>query len=217
VIELQFVELSAHWTRMPGFRRTTSFDPLRSHLIEAEPACGPLITTFMDTSRVLEILKAIDSASIRVWLDGGWGVDALLGEKTRDHDDLDIIVSSKDAPKLKEALFELGFRIKPGSTELNFVLVDRERREVDVHPVEFAPDGYAYFPLPNGRVWPFPPAAFAGEGRIDGREVECLSPDAQVQCHGQGYEPTENDLRDMERLQRRFGVVLPINLCRQRR
>ena len=46
---------------------------------------------------------------------------------------------------------------------------------------------------------------------------QTLAVDAQVQCHGQGYTPSENDLRDMERLQERFGVVLPVVLCRQPR
>ena len=116
----------------------------------------------------------------------------------------------------EKALRALGFSRKPGGTARNFVLVDERAREVDVHAVDIDPRGYAFFALPDGRVWPFPPAAFAGRGTVAGREVRCLSPDAQVQCHGQGYEPAESDLQDMERLQERFGVVLPIHLCRQR-
>jgi hypothetical protein len=46
------------------------------------------------------------------------------------------------------------------------------------------------------------------------RQIERL-PEAQVQCYGQGYLPTESDLADMQRLQERFGVVLPLILCRQ--
>ncbi len=70
------------------------------------------------------------------------------------------------------------------------------------------------FDLGDGRLWQFPPAAFSGKGQVRGRQVLCLSPDAQVQCHGQGYAPTEKDIRDMELLQERFGVVLPVSLCR---
>lgn len=32
---------------------------------------------------------------MRVWLDGGWGVDALLGRQTRPHDDMDIVIEQK--------------------------------------------------------------------------------------------------------------------------
>ena len=169
----------------------------------------------MDADAVVEVVKALDRAAIRIWLDGGWGVDALLGEQTRDHADLDIILSSEDVAKLEEALRPLGFGRKSGGSTANFILMDERGHELDVHAVEFDRRGYAVFALPDGRRWPFPPAAFAGRGVVAGYEVRCLSPQAQVQCHGQGYEPTENDLRDMERLQERFGVVLPIGLCRQ--
>ena len=170
----------------------------------------------LDADAVVAILEQLDAASIPVWLDGGWGVDALLGEQTRDHRDLDLVVNATDVPKLQEALLAIGFRVKPGGTAANFILADEHGREVDVHPIEFDQRGCGLFQLPDGRRWPFPPAAFAGKGRVGERQVRCLSADAQVQCHGQGYEPTEKDLHDMERLQQRVGIALPINLCRQR-
>jgi lincosamide nucleotidyltransferase A/C/D/E len=169
----------------------------------------------IDAGAVLEIVAALEAAAVRVWLDGGWGVDALLGEQTREHADLDVILDAKHAGALREALRPLGFRPEPGGSESNFVLADAKGRRVDAHPVEFDARGWACFRLADGRRWPFPPAAFAGEGRVAGRAVRCLGADAQVQCHAQGYAPTEKDLRDMERLQQRFGVVLPIALCRQ--
>ena len=46
----------------------------------------------MRAQDVLEIVAYLDAAGVRVWLDGGWGVDALLGEQTRPHKDLDIVV-----------------------------------------------------------------------------------------------------------------------------
>ena len=169
----------------------------------------------MNADAVAEVLATLEKASVQVWLDGGWGIDALLGEQTRGHADLDIILSSTDVPRLQEALLAIGFQIKAGGTAANFILVAGHGREVDVHPIEFDQRGFGIFKLPDGRRWPFPPAAFAGQGRIGQHQVRCLSAGAQVQCHGQGYEPTGNDLRDMERLQQRFGVVLPVSLCRQ--
>jgi N-acetylglutamate synthase-like GNAT family acetyltransferase len=170
----------------------------------------------MSAESVSEILETLDRASVGIWLDGGWGVDALLGEQTRSHLDLDVIVSISDAAKIRAALGASGFVTKPGGTPTNFVLADPLGREVDVHAIEFDERGNGAFQLPDGRKWPFPPSAFRGRGRVTGREVQCLSADAQVQCHGQGYVPAEKDLRDMERLQARFGVVLPLHLCRQR-
>ncbi len=176
----------------------------------------PLLNrSYMDTGSVLEIIAILERASIRAWLDGGWGVDALLGEQTRDHHDLDLIIHSDDMPKLKDALTTVGFQIQPGATSTNCVLSDKRGREVDIHPIEFDENGFGIFDMPDGRRWPFPPRAFAGLGRVGSRQVRCLSADAQVQCHEQGYEPAEKDLHDMERLQNRFGVVLPLALCRQ--
>jgi len=168
----------------------------------------------MDADSVLEVLRALEAASVRVWLDGGWGVDALLEEETRSHSDLDLVLDVDDVRTSRATLSALGFSPKPGGSETNFVLADEHGREIDIHAVTFDDRGYGSFALPDGRHWPFPPAAFAAAGRVGPQRVRCLSADAQVQCHGQGYEPTEKDLRDMRKLQERFGVVLPLSLCR---
>ena len=169
----------------------------------------------MKADSVVEVISLLDEARVEVWLDGGWGVDALLEVETRAHRDLDVIVSVADVPALRKALAAAGFREKPGGTSSGFVLADERGREVDVHAIQFDSRGCGVFALPDGRRWPFPPSAFAGRGRVGARSVRCLSAEAQVQCHGQGYAPTDKDLADMEQLQERFGVVLPLALCRQ--
>jgi lincosamide nucleotidyltransferase A/C/D/E len=155
----------------------------------------------------------MEASGIDVCLDGGWGIDALLGEQTREHGDLDIIVRVEDLPGLLEAA--RGYARQPGGSDTNVVLRDWAGHEVDVHAITFDGRGFGVFALPDGRKWPFPPSAFLGRGLIQGKEVRCLSPEAQVQCHGQGHAPDEEDLQDMKRLQDRFGVVLPLHLCKQ--
>jgi lincosamide nucleotidyltransferase A/C/D/E len=49
----------------------------------------------VNAADVVEIVGWLRAAGVDAWLDGGWGVDALVGEETRDHKDLDLIV--KDA------------------------------------------------------------------------------------------------------------------------
>ena len=63
----------------------------------------------MTTDKVHWFLDLFDELGIKVWIDGGWGVDALLGECTRNHQDLDIIISWEDSAILTEALLARGF------------------------------------------------------------------------------------------------------------
>jgi lincosamide nucleotidyltransferase A/C/D/E len=38
----------------------------------------------------ISIYKCLSTNSIQVWLLGGWGIDALLGQQTRPHKDIDL-------------------------------------------------------------------------------------------------------------------------------
>ena len=64
----------------------------------------------MTAADVLEILDRLDAAGIEWWIDGGWGVDALLGSQHRSHDDLDIVVALADMDSVVSTLEELGYR-----------------------------------------------------------------------------------------------------------
>ena len=66
----------------------------------------------MPAELVPEVLGALDEAGVEAWLAGGWGVDALLGEQTRPHLDLDLVFDAdRDGERRAlEALAELGFR-----------------------------------------------------------------------------------------------------------
>src|SRR5215813_4833755 len=168
----------------------------------------------MTPEALVDLLQVFKKAGIEVWLDGGWAVDAVLGEHTRPHNDVDIIPRVSDLPKLREILRDRGFEIQQGGTESNFVLADGCGLEVDVHAIVFDRDGNGIYRMENGAHWIFPSAGFAGRGVVQGIAVRCLTPEAQVLCHAHGYVPTEKDLRDMELLAARFGVELPPQLRR---
>jgi lincosamide nucleotidyltransferase A/C/D/E len=159
-------------------------------------------------SDVVELLEALDAAGVEAWLDGGWGVDALLGEQTRSHQDVDLVVRVDDVPTMRSALGRLGFELIEGVPDSNFVLRDRRDREVDVHPVRFDAAGNGIYLMENGENWTYPAQGFTGHGRIDGREVRCLTPDVQMAGHAGGYEPGESDFHDMRLLHERFGTTL---------
>lgn len=166
----------------------------------------------MAPSALLELLRLLDEAAISVWLDGGWGVDALLATQIRHHKDLDIVVRISDVPKMREVLGRRGFAVKQGTPPNSFVLANDVGLEVDVHAVVFDAHGNGVYRMENGEDWVYPAEGFTGRGIIDGQSIRCLTPTTQVLCHASGYTPTEKDFRDMELLQRRFGVELPPQL-----
>ena len=170
------------------------------------------MTPEVTSSALLELLQVLDAAAIPVWLDGGWGVDALLERQTRPHKDVDIIVRVADAPRLQEVLGRRGFVFKEGILPTSFVLADGCGLEVDVHAVVFDGDGNGVYRMQNGEDWIYPAEGFSGRGVVDGWSVACLSPAAQVLCHAEGYVPTDKDRRDMAFLRERFGVELPPQL-----
>ena len=172
------------------------------------------MTSEMTPEALVDLLQVFEKVGIEVWLDGGWAVDAVLGEHTRPHKDVDIIVRVSDLPGLREILTKRGFEIQKGGTESNFVLADGCGLEVDVHAIVFDRDGNGIYRMENGSDWIFPSDGFRGRGVVEGIAVRCLSPEVQVLCHAHGYVPTEKDFRDMALLEARFGVELPPQLRR---
>ena len=163
----------------------------------------------MSADVVLELYMALERSGVRVWVDGGWGVDALLGEQTRPHKDLDIAIQGKDIPTLRQLLAARGF----GEVKLeiarphNFVLGDAEGREVDVHVIVLDASGNGiYGPPHDGQM--YPAASLTGSGLIASHEVRCISAQWAVRFHS-GYELQEKDLRDVSALCERFGIELP--------
>jgi lincosamide nucleotidyltransferase A/C/D/E len=172
------------------------------------------MTSEMSPEALVELLQLFESAGIDAWLDGGWGVDALIGSQTRPHKDVDIILRVADLPRLLKTLGSRSFEIKPGGADSNFVLEDSCGLEVDVHAIVFDRDGNGVYRMQDGSDWIFPAEGFKSRGGVQGIAVRCLSPETQVLCHAHGYVPIEKDLRDMELLRAHLGVELPPHLRR---
>lgn len=168
----------------------------------------------MTSAALVELLRLFESAEISVWLDGGWGVDALLQIQTRTHKDVDIVLPVADVPKLHELLALRGFVVREGKPPNSFVLANDAGLEVDVHAVTFNDAGNGVYRMQNGEDWIYLAEGFSGRGIVGQMSVRCLSPTTQVLCHAYGYVSTEKDFRDMERLKDCFGVELPPQLRR---
>jgi len=155
---------------------------------------------------VVEILGWLGAASVDVWLDGGWGVDALVGEQTREHKDLDLIVRDAYVLRVRRALTIHGF-IQVGGVPQHFVLADERGREVEVHPVRFDDQGIGHL-LSEGEPFGHSAEAFAATGGVSGYRVACLSAEAKMSNHPWGYEQGDTDVQDMRLLHDRLGTPL---------
>jgi lincosamide nucleotidyltransferase A/C/D/E len=158
---------------------------------------------------VVRVVDSLEQRGVRVWLDGGWGVDALLGSQHRGHADLDIVVALADVDSVVSTLEELGYRTAENHLPTRLVLRARDSRQVDVHPVTFDEHGTGWQAGagPDGGDCAYPASGFT-TGTVAGIPVGCLTPALQV-AHHDGYEPTEKDRQDVDRLHQRFGVALP--------
>jgi lincosamide nucleotidyltransferase A/C/D/E len=157
---------------------------------------------------VLEIFDLLASRGIEAWLDGGWGVDALLEEQTRDHDDLDLVAALPRMPDAIIVLASAGFRVTEDERPTRLVLRDDLGRQIDIHTVVFDAQGGGIQALPGGRSYRYPPEGFTGRGKVAGVSLPCMSASVQIECH-LGYKPTDKDRRDVALLAGRFGLPLP--------
>jgi lincosamide nucleotidyltransferase A/C/D/E len=158
----------------------------------------------MTSSDVVEVVKMMEQAGIEVYIDGGWGVDALLGEQTRKHEDLDIALPHKFVPKLRSLLEARGYKDVPrdDTRECNFVLGDDKGRLIDIHSYTFDENGKHIFGVA------YEPHHLTGTGVINGYTVKCIPPDVAVEFHT-GYEVDENDYFDVKALCERFNIPIP--------
>jgi lincosamide nucleotidyltransferase A/C/D/E len=161
----------------------------------------------MTEADVVEVLDWLGEVEVPVWLEGGWGVDALIGQQTREHKDLDVIVEDDHVSRMFDVLHEHGFRPSPG-VQGGVVLRDQSGRVVDVHRVRFDDRGNGHFESEDRGPFDHPAAAFAAAGSIAGRRVTCLSAEAQMTNHAWGYTPGDTDVHDMRLLTARLGTAL---------
>jgi lincosamide nucleotidyltransferase A/C/D/E len=158
----------------------------------------------MTAQDVLAIVDLLNHNDIEVILDGGWGVDALLGKQTRSHADLDVAVNHRDVPKICSLLEAQGYHEVPwGDTwECNFVLGDDRGHLFDLHSCTFDAAGNNIF----GVKYPY--ESWKGSGSIDGFPVKCITPEWMVKFHT-GYKLDVNDYHDVKLLCKRFGIEIP--------
>lgn len=160
----------------------------------------------MDVDAVKNVLHALDAAGVVSWVDGGWGIDALLGEQTRAHSDLDLVVHREHLDVAKRTLADMGFEVHRDWLPNAIAFRSSSGDEVDLHPVDPTHDGGGDQIQLNGTTrWHYSPPV---DGAISGLAVRCCPATDQVLCH-LGYEPRAKDRADMALLAERFSLQLP--------
>lgn len=153
----------------------------------------------------IEIISYAVDNGIDIWLDGGWGVDALLGTQTKVHNDIDLFVEKINSKKFIDIIKEKGFsEIEEAyTTASHTVWKDTKGRIIDLHIFEFNEQGNLVF---EGET--YSGDVFSGIGKISNKVVKCISAENQVLFH-LGYEHDENDVHDVRLLCERFNIPIP--------
>lgn len=159
----------------------------------------------MEASDVLDVLSALDDKRVHYWLDGGWGVDCLLGEQSREHSDLDLVLPRMELNRVRALLASRGYSPIRDWLPMTLAFRDGQGREVDLHPVDMTADGGGTQVLLDDKTWHY---AQPVEGSIEGRTIRCATAEDQLLMH-QGYEPRPIDFADVRRIAERFGLHLP--------
>ncbi len=167
-------------------------------------ATGRSISPDMPAGEVVELVRSFTRHRIKVILDGGWGVDALLGYQSRPHSDLDIVLAYDDVPRLRALLEAEGYTDvpRPDTRPINFVMGDDSGHLIDIHT--FSRDRLNH---PEQGL-DYPVESLNGAGTILGEKVTCIDAVNMVNFHT-GYALDENDYCDVKALCAHFGLEMP--------
>jgi lincosamide nucleotidyltransferase A/C/D/E len=177
---------------------------------------------------VVRIYQLLEEHGIALWLTGGWGIDALLGQNTRPHKDLDIFVLVNDVVRLNALLGEQGYQLVKlwsenlsttdsswNKIETGYVLGDGAGRELDVHALRLDSLGNGFPAWKMEAGFFFTPGDLSGAGTVNGHPVRCQSAANQLLCHT-GYKLPEYQWGDLDKLHEKFGVEFPAEISSQR-
>ena len=134
-----------------------------------------------DKDSFLWMIDLLNEWQIDYRVEGGWGIDTLLGKQTREHRDIDLDFDASAEAELMEKLLELGYQI----------ITDERPTRVEL----YHPEG-GWFELE---------ADWFSEAIFEGRMVPCVSVEGQRLFHS-GYELRKIDIIDLDKLNDSYPV-----------
>ncbi|MGJ6981626.1 nucleotidyltransferase domain-containing protein [Aestuariimicrobium soli] len=155
---------------------------------------------------VVALVDRLESEGITYQVNGGWGVDALVGEQTREHSDVDVFVDGEAFESVSDWLLARGY-----TEEQDFLPVavwyvqatDERINRVDLHPMVLDDDGNGYQSGEKEQYFHHPADART-TGTIAGRSVVVGNRDHLISLH-QGYLPQASDLHNLMQLEKLRG------------
>ena len=127
---------------------------------------------------LLKVLDLMEASGIQYWLDGGWGVDVLVGKQTREHRDVDINFDARCTDVLLDTLVSIGYEIVTDWRPVRIELYHPELSYVDIHPFVINDDGTAKQADLEGGWYEFE-ADYFGSAVFEGRTIPCISAKGQ--------------------------------------
>lgn len=155
-----------------------------------------------DKESFLLIIDLLNEMYIQYWVEGGWGIDVLLGEETREHRDIDIDFDSSVEPKLMEKLSELGYRTIIDERPTRVEMYHDQYGYLDLHPFDLSEPGKMKQAIPKGGFFELE-ADWFSSSLFEGRRIPCVSVEGQRLFHS-GYELRTKDQVDLENLNDRY-------------
>jgi lincosamide nucleotidyltransferase A/C/D/E len=158
----------------------------------------------MEINDVIEIIKGLNEAGVKIWVDGGWCVDALVGRGLREHGDLDIAVSRSDENSMRDWLAARGFTESqsPDKSAWNYVLGDDKGRLIDIHVFEFDDTGNHIYGVE------YPRESLTGRATLGDLEIHCIAPEWMYRFKT-AYNPAPKDIVDIHALAEKYGYDIP--------
>jgi lincosamide nucleotidyltransferase A/C/D/E len=170
----------------------------------------------MSSSEVLKIHEDLLALGVDIILDGGWGIDALLGEETRPHKDIDFLIEKQKVDTVIKYFSDLGYTLKRDPDVWWHFFLIKDGKQIDIHVINVNDNGDGiYGPPERGNF--FPAESLRGIGSINGTSIRCLSTNYRINCLTKafgivtkdGYIPTSKDIEDIKKLCNKFNIALP--------
>lgn len=106
--------------------------------------------TTVDKKSFLMIIDLLTKLNIRYWVEGGWGVDILIGKQTREHRDIDIDFDADFEGLLINKLENMGYQITSDLRPTRAELYHPTHGYIDIHPFFISQSGDMRQANPDG-------------------------------------------------------------------